>query len=1522
MSTLIGALLDAIFASLAEATGLSDWLRQRLGREPERLVFGAALTQALTDVANEFPGRDLRYFAEMLPQFAGPLLARYLQPAASPPTADELTHRWLNHLTIDSAIIYRQEFAAFATHFLDRLVFHLENQEALQWVVQARRQRSNEEATQRMAVAAEKGAAGVEALQQEFENLAASLEAALQANGHSTIYTGGGAYIDGNVRAQNFAGRDLTIKNYFVQGLPRLVIDYSSRIQDFLLEYLGSKRKRVPFGGRQQQLAELDAWLNDPTAPPYYLMSAEAGRGKSALVCRWLAQLTTRSDLDVIFIPISIRFETATQDVVFAALAARLSNLHENEPEKLLPVSLTAEQWKSICQSYLRRDPPEKKQLLIILDGLDEATGWSPGPGLFGSDPPEGLHILVTARTRPGESHSDSWVNILSWGDSRLARTATLLPLGQHGVEEVLVSMGNPLDKLATQVDVVGELYRLSEGDPLLIRLYVDALIAQYKIVHQLKAEDLQSIQPGLAGYFERWWVDQQEQWRLEGRDPIVEQGNLRTLLSAIAAAMGPLTFGDLASLHSSLAESMVVRRLVRYVNRWLVGDGKEQGYSFGHPRLGYHFWEQLGQHEQEEWNKRFCNWGGDIIESLNGDRLIAKTTSRYLIQHYSAHLERSNAPAKQFYALISNGWRAAWEELEISHVNFLNDIGKAAKAAQQNYQKGKANCRLHIIQQVKAALCYSSVASLSRKIQPELMALAVKFNIFPPLQALAITKLLPIQERSERLIALLPHLPIGLFNETLSTANTIDNKLSRIRVLVRFISWAPVDKEEFVRSECYRLINMITDITTRTSALAELAPYLNQEMMNQVYDDIIALENENNLSDAILTVAPYLSFDQLRESLNKVDEMYHVDIKKRTHSKLLTYMPSKFFHNKLVDISKNDKEDGQVSSLLEYIPYFSESQISEAVNIIKTFKSKDNYYRTLREISPYLSESILEAITVQAISSADHERSANLFLATAKYLPPNSLGALLKVEYLRNKEYATDFATIIEEIASRLPQNMFDEALNIINQISSESARARALAGVANHAPQLLFRDLLKSSTLIEDVEIRYNTLVSLSKNVPKNFEHYLIEISEQTINEHKLQSKGRSQSKRILSLTPILQNLRSKENRHLVSNLTEAHGPKTQASAQQTQIDVSAVKDNFTKVKLWLDIIPSLSDVKRILVIDQALTTANFIQEQEKRSMALEWLSPFTQNFQDQIVSVLKSSYAINDGDYQIAALLAITPYLDNASEYEMYKKLDHIKDESIRSTALTRLAPYLTEFLLAKSLSTVYQINNERIRYHTLINLIPYFSENLIKDSIENVTSFSEERIKSRLLITLAPYCTDSMHQKALNIIRSFSNEFVLADTLAWFIPHLSAPLIDNAYSMAQSIWDIEARTQLLQSFTKNHCKKQKIESPIPPNLHSIPPDISLESICRIRDDYRRLTAITNFVHHALEEEKFPSTVNYSALSICLNMLSTKPRTTFLKELSALVPLLLAFAGDEAPQAAEGIYHAIQEVCGWWP
>jgi hypothetical protein len=61
--------------------------------------------------------------------------------------------------------------------------------------------------------------------------------------------------------------------NFIVQGIVTLPTDYATRIQNFLTEYLGTLERPVPFGGREADLARLDAWLDDPTAPPYLLLA-------------------------------------------------------------------------------------------------------------------------------------------------------------------------------------------------------------------------------------------------------------------------------------------------------------------------------------------------------------------------------------------------------------------------------------------------------------------------------------------------------------------------------------------------------------------------------------------------------------------------------------------------------------------------------------------------------------------------------------------------------------------------------------------------------------------------------------------------------------------------------------------------------------------------------------------------------------------------------------------------------------------------------------------------------------------------------------------------------------------------------------------------------------------------------------------------------------------------------------------------------------------------------------------------
>ena len=169
----------------------------------------------------------------------------------------------------------------------------------------------------------------------------------------------------------------IDVLNNLMGGIGSLATDYTARIQNFLIEYLGTVDNPVPFGGRDKELQALDEWLNDLSAPPYLLIAAEAGRGKSALLARWALSIIERDIANTIFIPISIRHNTSLASVTFTMLAARLGKTYD----QFIPaVNFSGEQWHEVCLSLLNREPPDGKPLVVILDGLDEATDWLAGP--------------------------------------------------------------------------------------------------------------------------------------------------------------------------------------------------------------------------------------------------------------------------------------------------------------------------------------------------------------------------------------------------------------------------------------------------------------------------------------------------------------------------------------------------------------------------------------------------------------------------------------------------------------------------------------------------------------------------------------------------------------------------------------------------------------------------------------------------------------------------------------------------------------------------------------------------------------------------------------------------------------------------------------------------------------------------------------------------------------------------------------------------------------------------------------
>jgi hypothetical protein len=380
-------------------------------------------------------------------------------------------------------------------------------------------------------------------------------------------------------------------------------------------------------------------------------------------------------------------------------------------------------------------------RLLVVLDGLDEATDWQAGPDLFPFQPPPGLRIVVSARYLAGERGPEGWLRRLEWDRHRLARPLDLDPLTREGVAEVLQNMGFPLDELGRRVDIVAELHRLSEGDPLLVRLYVDDLWAKGEAAARLQPEDLRSLRPGLEGYFDRWWEDQRKQW---GEKAPLKEPAVREVLNLLAAALAPLGQEDLLAL--SGLDTWTLEEALRPLARLVVGDGKQQGYAFSHPRLGQYFWEKLSQGERQTLERRFLDWGLKCVERLRRGEMAPRDVSPYLVRALGGHLARAGAGPEDWLRLVHGAWAGANEALEGAYSLFLHDVTRAwwACAAADREAAARGEPAPYLGGEVRCALVEASLHSLAGNIPPALLAALVEKGVWTPAQGLAYARQVP----------------------------------------------------------------------------------------------------------------------------------------------------------------------------------------------------------------------------------------------------------------------------------------------------------------------------------------------------------------------------------------------------------------------------------------------------------------------------------------------------------------------------------------------------------------------------------------------------------------------------------------------------------------------------------------------------------------------------------------------------------------------------------------------------------
>jgi hypothetical protein len=617
--------------------------------------------------------------------------------------------------------------------------------------------------------------------------------------------------------------------------------EVKGKIKKFLDEYLVSETGVVPFGGRDCELERLDAWLADAKAAPRMLVTAPAGRGKSALLVQWMKSLQNRGlfaedsglfaehKWRLAFMPISIRVGTNQPSVFLDGLARRLAEITGG------PIAPEAVQisdaLKNVVQDRLETIASTEQRVLVVVDGLDEALQGTFDSSIIPARLPQNLRVVLSARWQVGDIDSAGWLGRLGWDRNIRVERLELESLTPEATADVLLKLGAPIDVLARQPRIVDRLSELTEGEPILVRFYAEDLwqLGQHRA--RITIGDLDSLKPGFGSYFARWLSYQEKLWDDEGLK--IAREEVDRVLSILAFALGPLESRDLLDLMKVIHQRddlISEHRLLQPLRRFILGNGRpESGYVLSHPKIGEYLQGERFGARAAILRRGFAVWGLNHLRDLNAARVEPQDASHYALQFLRGHFENAGLPAIEWAELVENGWRLAWEQFEGVPRGFASDVQAAWHRVRQ-----EVGPPAMIGTQWRCALVLSSIRSIGLNTPDALLCAAVAHGLLSIRQAIHFVDIGRSDERAASLLLQLSQLNV---TSSVQSADLIS---------------AALEKAGSCRNEW-----------SRAYALGSLAPHLSPEQIAEALAVAKAIGDEGSRARALGLLAPHLSLEQ-----------------------------------------------------------------------------------------------------------------------------------------------------------------------------------------------------------------------------------------------------------------------------------------------------------------------------------------------------------------------------------------------------------------------------------------------------------------------------------------------------------------------------------------------------------------------------------------------------------------------------------------------------------------------------------
>lgn len=418
-------------------------------------------------------------------------------------------------------------------------------------------------------------------------------------------------------------------------------------------EFREFMKRHASFGGRHQQLLQIDQWLaRQPSG--YFFVTGTSGMGKTSLLVHWI-EMQRRQGSTLCFHFFTPRVQQALEARhALQRLTEQLLVAHQLAGE---PPNNDQARLRALYAKLLELPAPGARPLIVVLDGLDEALNTlQPGPALFPPSLGLGVHVLFSARETAGRR----WLDDLGLAPDQVDQIE-LDRLSAADIAELLAQDALTPSKTAA---VSQALRQKTDGDPFYVG---DALRAWRQGGRDLQAID--ALPATHSAYLEGWWTNAIQ----ENTQP-----GFVDLMGTLAALREPLAAREIVAVSkANRFDSAHINLLIQTAARY-IDDDRQGRYSLRHDRIRAFVREKLGDDARAH-DERVA----DFAMHWNDPKASAETRAygqRQLIPHL-----RALDDVERLHALLNPGaWADQRLRREPSGKTLYDDLQQLREATEE----------------------------------------------------------------------------------------------------------------------------------------------------------------------------------------------------------------------------------------------------------------------------------------------------------------------------------------------------------------------------------------------------------------------------------------------------------------------------------------------------------------------------------------------------------------------------------------------------------------------------------------------------------------------------------------------------------------------------------------------------------------------------------------------------------------------------------------------------------------------